>query len=106
MCCLSSVDSGPQPAYSSDLGYSMGGGVYFDAMSGAIYAVGSTYEMQYFPGTYMPPMDDESVKEAVRNQMCENTRALVCRSSLCYLFRNYYFSDENLSGDIFLRRQV
>ncbi|XP_062513865.1 la-related protein 1-like isoform X2 [Corticium candelabrum] len=83
------MDSGIQMYGSgSDLGYSIGGGIYFDATAGAVYAVGHAYEMQYFPSTYVPPMDDETVKDAVRNQI------------------NYYFSDENLSGDIFLRRQM
>ena len=64
------VDSGIQMYGSgSDLGYSIGGGIYFDATAGAVYAVGHAYEMQYFPSTYVPPMDDETVKDAVRNQM-------------------------------------
>lgn len=100
------MDSGVQPPYGSDFGYSMGGGVYFDAMPGAVYAVGTTYEMQYFPATYIPPLDDESLKEAVRNQMCVMMFVLAFSTQTCCVFRNYYFSDENLSGDIFLRRQV
>ncbi|XP_065839160.1 la-related protein 1-like isoform X2 [Oscarella lobularis] len=71
--------------YVNNFGYSAGGGVYYDSM-GMAFAMGPSYEMYYFP--YFPSMDEDAVKESIKNQI------------------DYYFSGENLTGDIYLRRQM